>query len=212
VGENMTFETLTAMFNYKPIDGISVKTVDGRMYICIHLGSPIIRYIEKEEFSLSPEKIKEVIAPDEDEELDYSVVEFLKSYTYYDRLQYYENDLVVTGLVCIHLNEDKGDDDTLVMAIGSDTTMTQLKYFRTEDLDFINTIFVGRHIKNICSIVNEETGRIDEIFIEFSNGMRMSDFTSFLNQYAEAQMVLTSESRHIYYAFTKDGLVEKPLC
>jgi hypothetical protein len=181
------------------------------MFICIHLGSPIIRYIEKEDFCLSPEKIKEVIAPEENEELDYSVVKFLKSYTYYDRLQYYENDLVVTGLACIHLNEDKDEDDTLVTTIGSDPAIIQFRWIRIEDLDFVNTILVGRYIENIRPIVNEENGEIDEVFIEFSNGMRMSDITSYLSQYAEAQMALTSESRHIYYAFTKDGIVEKPL-
>jgi hypothetical protein len=117
----------------------------------------------------------------------------------------------VTGRVCIHLNEGKGEDDTLVTAIGSDPIMTQLRCIRIEDLDFANTILVGRYIENIRPIVNEENGKIHEIFIEFSNGMRMSDFTSFLSQYAEAQMVLTSESRHIYYAFTEDGIVEKPL-
>ena len=169
------------------------------------MGNPIAQYIEKKDFNISPEKIKEIIAPGEDEEVDDSVYEFLKSYKYYDKLYCYEYYLlIIGGWVEIHLIESNNDpdDDTLVTLVGG-------QYSSQEHIDFLNKIFIGRHIVNICPIANNENGEVESVSIDLSNGMRIYDYTNFLDKYSAAQMYLTSESKNIFYAFTKYGIVEK---
>jgi hypothetical protein len=196
----MTFEELTSIYRNKPIDHISAQTVGNQVYIRFHLGNPCSQYIKKDSFFISPEEIKEIIAPGEDEEVPESVYEYFKSYTYYEKSYFYENYLlVIGGWVTISLNDD---DDTLVTLIGG-------AHSGKENIDFVNKIFTGRHIVKIHPIVNNESGEIEQVSIELSNGMRISDYTSFLNQYSAAQIYLTSESNHIFYAFTKDGIIEK---
>jgi len=202
----MTFEELTSKYINKPIDQISTSIVDNNIYVRFHLGSPCSRYINKKDNIISPKEIKNVIAPGEDEEVLDSVYEYFKTYTYYEKTYFYENYLVIVGKVYCYLNEGNidPDDDTLIMGIGGG-------YCNKEEIEFAKKIFIGHHIESIHPIINNQNENVESVSIVTSNGMRISDYTRFLNQYSEAQIYLTEESKKIYYAFTEEGIIEKTL-
>ena len=201
----MTFEELNSKYSNIPIDHISTSIVNNINYVRFHLGNPCSRY-KKNNF-ISPEEVKNAIAPGDDEEVLESVYEYFKTYTYYEKTYFYENYIVIAGgWVSVSLNEGNidPDDDTLITLIGG-------SFSSKENIEFVNKIFMGHHITNIHPIINKENGKIESVSIEISNGMRISDLTSFLNQYSEAQIYLTEESKNIYYAFTEGGIIQKTL-
>ena len=202
----MTFEELNSIYNDKLINHISASTINDKVYVRFHLGNPCFQYIKKNDNIIYPEEIKNATAPGDDEEVLESVYEYFKTYTYYEKICFYENYIVIVGWVPVSLNEGNidPDDDTLITLIGGN-------FCTKENIDFVNKIFIGHHISNIHPIINEENGNVESVSILFSNGMRISDSTSYLNQYSEAQIYLTEESKSIYYAFTEGGIIQKTL-
>jgi len=203
----MTFEELDIMFKNKYVDHISTQNIDGKIYIRFHLGNPNSQFVEKLNYNIPPENIKEFIAPGEDEDILDCVYDKFRTLKYFDKQYYYNNYIIIIdGWVKINIDEGNidPDNDTLVALIGGN-------YSSKEYIEFINSIFIGSYIVNIKPYMDNKNGTIESISIVFSNGLEISDFTNFLDHYSVSQIYLTDEKNKIFYAFSKDGIIEKEL-